>query len=263
MAVSVDMEKFSKKLDKLQGLGLSGGRILKVESRKLFQSIMLQTHPRQKQQGDGAVRRDLLKVFFPIDDATMDGATPMHGQHSGFVKLWVADGGTKVIAVKQQNFKPSATIAQMEAWHRAARGNDGRVHGTGFGIRREVRGKLNFINRIVVRESIFEAYQKRQLSHVGRLRRGFAYALAKVGGSVPGWLKKTLTADKPTGYIKLNLEGEKPFIEAGNTAAGAAPRLQGIVERAVDGRWKAMTKNLRRMIKHGPGKAGDYGYALK
>lgn len=264
MSVTVDMTAFSQKLNELQGFGLSGGRILRVESRKMLQSVMRQSHPQNKAQGDGAVRRDLLKVFFPIEDATMDGATPMTGQHSGFIKLWVTDAGKKVISVKRENFKPSATMEQMEQWHRATRGDNGRVRGTGFGIRTEVRGKLNFINRIVVRESIFEAYQSKELSHVGKLRSGFGHGLAAMGGSVPGWVKKHLKMGEVTGFVRQALQpGPKPSVTFGNTAAGAAPRLGDIVKRALASRVKAMTTNIRRMIKYGPGKAGDYGYALK
>ena len=53
----------------------------------------------------------------------------------------------------------------------------------------------------------------------------------------------------------------KNSIVVGNTAAGAEPRLGGIVQRAMAGRLKAISRNVRRMIKHGTGMSGDYGYA--
>lgn len=265
MSATVDMTGFNAKIGELQGFGLSTGRILKVESRKLLQSVMSQTHPKQKAQGENAVRRDLLKVFAPVSDKVANDATPMHGTAEGFTKLWVADNGKKVIAVKTPNFKPSASLESLAAIHKATRGNDGRVHGTGFGVRREVRGKLNFINRVVIRESTFEAYQKKVLTHVGKLKSGFARALAAVGGSAgQAWIKRHAQgAQGPTGFVQMNLQGEKPSITIGNTAAGAEPRLGGIVQRALAGRVKAITTNIRRMVKYGPGKAGDYGYATK
>lgn len=256
------MTAFSAKMGELQGFGLSTGRILKVETRRLLESVMRQTHPKSAAQGNAAVKKDLLKVFHPVSDRIVNGATPMTGSASGFVKLWVEPGGKKVVSVKTPNFKPSATLETMAAIHKSTRGRDGRVTGTGFGIRREVRGKLNFINRVVIREGAFKAYQKQVLSHVGKLRSGFARAFVAVGGSVPAWVKKHAQGTHgPTGFVTMNLEGAKPNITIGNTAAGAEPRLGGIVQRALAGRIKAITTNIRRMIRHGAGKSGDYGYA--
>ena len=263
MSTTVDMTGFTQRMNQLQGFGMSGGRILRVESKRLLQSVMSQTHPKKAAQGVSAVKRDLLKVFFPVADRIASGATPMTGANSGFVKLWVEDDGKKVVAVKTSNFKPNASVESLVAIHKATRGADGRVGGTGLIVRREVRGKLNSINRVVVRQGVFDAYEKAVTAHVGKLRSGFARALIALGGNVPNWVKRHADGTSGvTGFVRDDLgPGPKPSITIGNTAAGAEPRLGGIVKRALAGRTKAIATNIRRMIKHGAGKSGDYGYA--
>ena len=263
MSTSVDMTAFNQRMNILQGFGLSGQRVLRVETRRLIQSIMSQTHPKKAAQGVSAVKRDLLKVFFPVADRIASGATPMTGANSGFVKLWVDKDGKKVVAVKTPNFKPNASVESLVAIHKATRGANGRVGGTGFIVRREVRGKLNFINRVVVRQSVFDAYEKAVTAHVGKLRSGFARALIALGGNVPNWVKRHANGTSgPTGFVNIALSDKyKNSIVVGNTAAGAEPRLGGIVQRAMEGRIKAISRNVRRMIKHGTGMSGDYGYA--
>ena len=268
MSNTVDMTEFNRKVGELQGFGLNTGRILKVESRRLLESVMRQTHPKGKAQGEAAIRRDLGKVFYAVDSKTAANATPMTGSSAGFTKLWVTPGSdrNKVVCVHTPSFKPNASIQTMEAIHKSKRRNDdGRVHGTGNEVVRIVKGRLNMLNRVVVSEAAWEAYRKHVSAHVGKLKSGFLRALVAVGGSAgQAWVKRHAQGTSgPTGFVTMNLQGEKPFIVIGNTAAGAEPRLGGIVQRALAGRVKAITTNIRRMVKFGPGKSGDYGYATK
>lgn len=268
MSATVDMTGFNAKIGELQGFGLSTGRILKVESRRLLESVMKQTHPQYKAQGEAAIQKDLGKVFYAVDDKTAANAEPMKGSAAGFTKLWVTPGSdrNKVVCVRTPNFKPNASVQTMEAIHKATRSpKDGRVHGTGAEAKRIVKGRLNMINRVVVRESAWEAYRKHVSAHVGKLKSGFLRALRAVGGSAgKAWVSRHAHGNQgPTGFVTMNLQGEKPFIAIGNTAAGAEPRLGGIVQRALAGRVKAITTNIKRMVKFGPGKSGDYGYATK
>lgn len=56
MSTTVDMTAFNQRMNILQGFGLSGGRVLRVEMRRLMQSIMSQTHPKKPAQGVSAVK---------------------------------------------------------------------------------------------------------------------------------------------------------------------------------------------------------------
>ncbi len=260
MSVTVDMTKFNAKIGELQGFGLSTGRILKVEGRRFVESVIKQSHPKSEAQGRNAVLRDLRRVFFPVSAKLIAGAVAV----KDYFRLWTESGGNKVVGVVRRDFRPQITLEAMKAIHARRRDKRGRVSGSDLTLRQAVRGKLNLIKRIVVPDDTFKAYAKEVAAHVGRLRSGFAHAAIKLGGSLnTRWIARHLTASKRTGFVQMNLKGEKPSVLIGNTAAGAEPRLGGIVQRALAGRVKAMTTNIRRMVKYGPGNAGDYGYALK
>ena len=258
------MTGFNAKIGELQGFGLSTGRILKVESRRLLESVMRQTFPKDKRVGEKAIIRDLSEVFYGIDNKTATNAEPMTGVSAGYTKLWVTRGSdrNKVVAVKTQNFRPNISMQTMESIHNAARKSGIVSKGRGKAAVRVIKGSLNAIDRVVIVESRFEEYRRLVFTHVGKLKSGFAHALLAVGGSAgPAWVKRHLSSET-TGFVRMALEpGPKPFIVIANTAAGADPRLGGIVKRALAGRVKAISTNIRRMIKHGAGKSGDYGYA--
>ena len=263
MSVTVDITRFNAKIGELQGFGLNTGRILKVEARKMLKSVLSQTHPKDKKVGEFAVLRDISTIFYGVDDATASNAKPMQGNNSGLVKLWTTpdSGRPKVIAVHSNNFRPNASMETMAAIHKTFRTRGIVSKGRGRAAVRLIKAKLNLIDRVVVRESIFESYRREMYSHVGKLRSGFAHAYVKMGGSVPPFVRRHLKS-QVTGFVRDALgPGPKPSITIGNTAAGAEPRLGDIVKRAMEGRIKAISTNIRRMIKHGAGKSGDYGYA--
>ena len=76
------MTRFNAKIGELQGFGLNTGRILKVEARKMLQSVLSQTHPKDKKVGEFAVLRDISTIFYGVDDATVSNAKPMQGNNS-------------------------------------------------------------------------------------------------------------------------------------------------------------------------------------
>ena len=268
MSTTLDMTMFNRKMYDLQKLGLSGERVLRVEMRRALKSIMAQTHPKTASEGAGAVRRDLRKVFMPVEPKVIQFSnrtvkTSLKKKSvMDYVPLWTTSGGV-VFACKKENFKPFATAETMANIHKAARNKNGRVSGQGHRVAVETRGKLNFVNRVVVKMAEFNRYQREVIKHVGKLRSGFARAYVAVGGTVPAWVKRHSQGDTgPTGFVKIVTHNNfKNSITVGNTAAGAEPRLGGIVQRAMAGRLKAIGRNMRRMIKHGTGMSGDYGYA--
>lgn len=270
MRVTVDMKPLNQRFYDLQKLGLSGHRILRVETRRILQSVMKQTYPKTSSQGAGAVRRDLRKVFMPVEPRVLQfgnrqvKSSIKGGASLDYVPLWTTSGGV-LVACKRENFKPFATAETMAEIHKRARGKSGRVSGFGGAVSAIQRGKLNFINRIVVKRAEFNRYQREVVRHVGKLRSGFARALQAVGGRVPAWVARHAQGEGgPTGFVKVsNAGGFKNSITIGNTAAGARPRIGGILQRVVAGRVKAIGKNIRRMMKHGPGKSNDYGYATQ
>lgn len=254
--VEIDDIRLRDALNQLAALGLETGRVLRVESRRILESIIRQSPPPDQSVGRGAVERDLRRVFMPVESAIL---RKVKAKGSGeFQILWATNAG-HVFGVRDEFFKPQANVSDLAALHAKHRRADGRVAGLGPRVKKH-GGQLNVFNRYVVPKTVFNRYRRQQLSHVGKLRSGFGHAAQKVGSHLPSWVRRNLTQD--TGYVVDRLQtGDSPSIVAGNTAPGAEARLSGIVERAINARVKAITKNVARMIKHGPGASGDYGYA--
>lgn len=255
-SVEIDDVRLRDALNRLASLGLDTGRVLRVESRRILESIIKQSPPPEQSLGRGAVKSDLRKLFVPVEGGILRKARKT--SQGGFQILWATDNG-QLFAVRKEHFKPEISAGEMAALHRQQRGANGRVAGMGPRVNKQ-GDKLNVFNRYAVPRAAFNRYQREKLAHVGKLRSGFGHAAQQVGAMLPAWVRQNLTPD--TGYVHDNLRsGESPSIVAGNTAPGSATRLAGIVKRAVNVRVKAIASNVARMIKHGSGKSGDYGYA--
>jgi len=253
--VHIDDVRLRDALNRLASLGLDTGRVLRVESRRILESIIKQSPPPDQALGKGAVETDLRRVFLPVEASILRKARKT--SMGGFQILW-ATGSGGVFAARQDRFRPDASQPELAALHAQQRGANGRVSGMGARVKKE--GSLNVFNRYVVPRAAFNRYQRERLAHVGKMRAGFGHAAQKVGSMLPSWVRRNLTPD--TGYVHDNLKtGDSPSLVAGNTAPGSASRLRGIVNRAVNARVTAIGKNVARMIKHGAGKSGNYGYA--
>lgn len=254
--VEIDDVRLRDSLNQLAALGLETGRVLRVEGRRILETIIRQTPPPNQAVGRGAVEGDLRRVFMPVESSIL---RKVKAKGSGeFQILWATQSG-HVFGVRNEFFKPEANVSDLAALHAKHRKQNGRVAGLGPRVKKH-GGQLNVFNRYVVPRQVFNRYLRQQLSHVGKLRSGFGHAAQKVGSNLPSWVRRNLTPD--TGYVVDRLQkGESPSIVAGNTAPGAEARLAGIVQRAINTRAKAIAANVARMIKHGPGASGDYGYA--
>lgn len=258
MSVSVEIDDVRMRvaLNRLALLGLDTGRVLRVESRRILESIIKQSPPPDQSVGKGAVKADLRRVFMPVEGRVLRKARKTSA--GGFQILWATPAG-QMFATRQENFKPDAGASELAALHAQHRKANGRVAGMGPRVKKQ-GNNLNVFNRYVVPRAAFNRYQREKLSHVGKIRAGFGHAAQRVGSMLPSWVRRNLTPD--TGYVHENLKpGASPSITAGNTAPGSASRLRGIVTRAVNARVTAIGKNVARMIKHGAGKSGDYGYS--
>ncbi len=254
--VEIDDVRMRDALNRLVSLGLDTGRVLRVESRRILESIIKQSPPPDRSIGEAAVKTDLRRVFVPIEASILRKARK--NSQGGFEILWATASG-QLFSVRPEHLKAQAGQSDMAAIHAQHRKENGKVSGLGPRVKKH-GGNLNVFNRYAVPRAVFNRYQRERVKHVGKLRAGFAHAAQQVGASLPHWVRRNMTPD--TGYVRDNLTaGDSPSIVAGNTAPGSASRLAGIVKRAVNARVKAIAANVARMIKHGSGKSGDYGYA--
>lgn len=255
--VQIDDLQLRNRLNQLAGFGLQTGRVLRVESRRLLQDIIKELPPKQRRQGESAIKLDLLKVFFPVDSHAITFARRAQKKAvADYVPLWTDAG--RLFACTHANFKPDLDANGMAAIHRQKRNAIGRVSGGG---RMFIKAgpKRTMVNRIVVKRTEFNRYAREAATHVGKLKAGFAIALTSVGGSQPEWVMRN--AQPTEGFVVNDLQnGPSPSITVGNTSAGANRITASVVQKAVERRIKSIGENVKRMALHGPGASGDYGY---
>lgn len=266
VSITINDDKLRDQLNRLHKMGLSMGRVLKVETRRLLKDIVRLTHPDNKAQGETAASRDLRRIFMPLDPGQMRLANRLKKRGGlvvaavDYVPLWTQNG--KVFGTPRENFKPDMSEQEMHTIHQSKRVK-GKVRGQGYAKLAVISKRLTVFRRIVVKRSPFKRYERQVLSHVGKARAGFAQGLQKLGENVPAWISRNIGPGVGYAIADIADGNAKPSITISNQAPGIVEKMGDTVRWAVNARAMAIEKNLARMMKHGAGKSGDYGYATE
>lgn len=258
--IEVNDSAYREKINELVARIGDGGRVLRVEGRKLLEYLQGATPPRNYQQGKIRVQADLRKVFFALD--TQDARTTKRSlkkSDGSMVELYFTKNG-QCFSAKRDDVKMQSSAAEMAQIHQGLRNNRGRVSGRGSRITKDPRNaKNNVVNRTIVGRLAFRRYEREVIGHVGKMRGGWGPGMMALGAKVPGWVLKNSTAEN--GRVVNGLANKNAFIEVSNTTPGVATEMGEALRRGVAARVRAIGKNLLRMAKHGKGASGDYGYA--
>lgn len=269
LALTIDDARFAEALNNLSDFIGDSGKVVQIEGRALLKEVFRQTPPPNQLQGREKVKSDLRKVFMPLDSTDFSAAKRAHKaklraakrirknvEDDNLRELWVTRGGV-VFYTDAANFKPDASIEELKKIHQSKRNQYGRVSGVGQRVVKR-SPKEAYINRVAIKRSLFNKYQRQVLQKVGTMRSGFAPALQKLSVSVPGWVSRAFKTSH--GAAVANFSGPNAFIEFKNTTPGVVREVGRAFKTAMENRAHKMAVNLRRMIKYGPGKSGDYGY---
>jgi hypothetical protein len=252
--------------DRLNALAMhvgDAGKVLKQEAKMLIREIVSKTPPKTAQQGRNKLESDLLKVFFPIEAEDFKNAKRDLKNASGFVKLWVTRGGF-VFYVEQNKFLPDASLDQLRAIHERHRGRKGRVVSVSGRTGNQKFTKRNdkevYLNRYVVKGSVFRRYLRERSQKVGTMKSGWGQAANLLSVPLPAYVTRQI---KPShGRVIDDLSDKtSPSVTIINSTPGIAEEMGWVVERALNSRALSMAQNLKRLIKYGPGKNGNSGYA--
>jgi len=277
-----DDARFTDSLNRMAAFIGDAGKVVKFEAAALVRELQRRTPPYTYQQGVKAVASDLKSVFFPINKRDAASASSGAMRKDGAVKLWVTKNGY-VFYADHNKMKLNAGVSELERIHEQHREN-GRVKGLGqgnhffskrlgytssrYGTKAERlsyqktqefrESKEVYSNRYVVDAAVFFALSARKTANVGTMKSGWGAAADLLGVRQPNWVKR---AQKPrNGSVTAQLSGPNSFVEISNTTPGVATEMGHVFRGALLSRAASMERNLRRMIKYGPGKSGDYGY---
>lgn len=271
MSASVEIDDVSMRdaLNRLASLGLDTGRVLRVEGRRLINDIVSLTPPtggqsrvsqfvtidvNSRKQGELAVAKDLANIFEVLSDSTYAYVRRTNkAQFPRAISVWQNGSNKRVIDIDHLG----TSIDEMRAFHRRMRS---RATGRTPILRRHREdglGRWKAYERMVVSKSMLEAYKREVKRDVGKMKGGWAAAASALGVSLPRWISRHASGD-----CVANLgRGDSPFIAAVNRTSGVASKTVSVVQWAMRRRANAIRINVARMIKHGAGKSGDYGYA--
>lgn len=247
-------EKFNVQVNSLaRELKVSVPVVLKDEARRWLQQAIRLTPPtrgrlpggekhtdRAKSKtalatGENAVRGDVIRAMTPADPDWAHGfdffkkpamrKLILSGNKEGFMRVI-----SRIPAFKNwrvENFSPQL--------HQRARGSRGHVR---------TAKKIFIIGNSQLTE--FWRYLTRQVSHVGRLKAGFAVSLLELGGKgVPAFVRRHIAGARGRMTQNLSPQTPHPFIEVTNFAIGTGNAdMQRLALQITKARNQAMKRRM-------------------
>jgi hypothetical protein len=235
--VTVDMALFDRAvLGYVQDLGLSFPKAVRAAARQLDEELLFLTPPKSQAQGRAAVKRDIGRAMLLLDPNKIHSqvlATAVRDQEFDVVRAFLANcrnKGGPFSTLRLEHFSPSL--------HQSARDRRGRV--------RKISGIA------VLERSEYNNYVREIQGHVGATKSGFGVAAKQLGGSVPAWI---LNHSKGLGDLAIDDTPHNPSVTTTNRGPGIANLPPGLVQRAVDRRTGAMTRDVEQVLS---GRASRY-----
>lgn len=272
--------------DRLNALAMhvgDAGKVLKQEAKMLMREIIARTPPQggtsrvskyetidvnARRQGELAIAKDLKSVFEVMSDSNfakwLNIAKQKRVQRSKtgaiFKFNYVMPSGTTdrnkaIVDVELYG----ETLEQMREHHHSLRSpSTGRTLQK-FRNRRDPLGRNKRVEIMYVSQSNYEKYRAQVWKYVGKQKGGWGVGAQLLGVRLPGWIMRH--ANGINGYVLSNLDDKtSPSITIGNRTPGVIQNCERIVNYALLNRSRFMERNLRRLIKYGPGKNGNSGY---
>ncbi len=177
-------------------------QVVETDAKGFLKDIVAITPPsmgkadkQSQKRGEMAIIHELLGqkggnnirtggVFVVIADEILAKAST--GKEE-YVRLFARKDGT-VYGCDTRYYQPKASIDDMFAYHQSKRLKSGKISTAG-GRTRDI-GRWKFIEQMVVSVTAWKRYQKWICARVGMLAGGFNAAAAKLGISLPAWIKR-------------------------------------------------------------------------
>lgn len=205
-----------------------------------------------KKAGEVAIKTDLLGgrrgagtvrggIITTMDDALFDSA--VEHKKSQNVRLFIRKDGT-VYGTDRSLFKPDATTGTLHDHHKRNFKN-GRMSSAG-GRERSI-GRWKFLDKLVVRRKVLDAYLAETYKKVGILCSGWAAAADKLNVRLPLWIKRHGTSNG-TAIVTVGELSYQVRIENA-VAYGTGQRLQSIADRVARGRQRKLASRLPYVVR--------------
>lgn len=220
--------------DALIGQGQAGdaATIFEDEGRRFVQQVIRLTPPRNKKQGEDAIRRDLMKIFTPVTDELLNTVGSQHGLSA--VDVWITAADGRRINLDWKKIDP--TGSGMAGFHHKNQNARGRTSD----LKKDAGDK--WFAPYVVSFEDFATYRDRILARVGRRKAAWAKSFIGLGGSVATWIRRHVGESK--GQFIWQKDPHKPSITMVNFSRGIRDD-----EHFIRGTLRVRTEAIQRRIK--------------
>lgn len=232
LAFSLDTTVFDRAvLRYVEELGVELPKAVKGAARLLAEDLLRLTPPKSQGQGRKAVARDINNAATVLNAAKLRNkvfAQAVRDQEYDVVNAFLARlrqrGANGFSAFHLEHFSP--------ALHQRARNRRGRVPRS--------RGVL------VLERLEHLRYVREIQGHVGSTKYAWGVGARRLGASVPGWILKHSSVH---GEITEDYNPKSPHVVLANRGPGIDNLGSSLVQRAVNRRAKAMTKDVDQILK--------------
>lgn len=249
--ITMDDRKFQSRLEELHDALVGAGKdgdaatIVEDEFRKFMQTVINITPPRNEQQGEKSIDRDVKSVFFAARYDFLDHIQHAFGS-SGNINQWLTNSSGEKYLLDWQNVKISPNGVGMDEYHEMQRSPaTGRVMAKGAKESR-AQGTWQAQDAMAVSYDAMKFFLAKMKSRVGMEKSGWAPGYEAVGGKVPEWIDRHEW--RKLGGVENNLARKgSPSVKVFNHAPGVAAQFR-ILRAAFKTRRAAIEKRIRLIV---------------
>lgn len=256
--VSIDSDNyFEKTMGDLEMALSAAGRlsdantVVEDQARLFLKMCLGLTPPKNQKQGQGAISRDIGKLFTPVDFNFLQNVASEHGYNH--VKAWLTDGAGEKYELDWDLIDTHGY--RMESFHKSQRGYRGRTGRHNFN-RGKVEGKWRAA--MVVPYETLANYRKQLFKRVGWMKSGWVKAWNIIGERSPRWIQRHAPSAPGAVLSELHIVG-KPRIVITNRARGISV-MNRTVQSAMVIRRQAMVRQIKLIVS---GYARDIASGMK
>lgn len=246
--LTVRSEEFERAMRMLES-DLTGGdrqAFVEDEAGRIVKLAVRLTAPKTRKQGRGAVERDVDKVVRGYAPDFVRFLSDAFGETDIDETLRNKAGGTYRVQIDEI----STDAARIEAFHQSKRDKRGRVKSRGSRARGDARGA------IVTTKRLKREYLRKLWARVGVAKAGWLPSARALGVKLPAWVSRHSGS---LGYLLRARDGNRFGVTMRNDTV-SIPDYERLIDSVFKGRAKAMTANIRRMVRGG---ANKYGFRVR
>lgn len=247
ITATVNAEGYRRAMAGLSDAFMATGRvndsmmIVKNRSRKLCETVIKLTPPKNKGKGVGAVKRDLIgkRQIFVFADQFLENSFV---REDGNVHLFASRNGYRNYATPK-NFKPDASESDLNAFHRSRLTRKGKIRKGHW----RPRGKDIEWSFMIARKRTVLRYVKTKTRAVGRMKGSFGKAFLALGGQLNAWLTGHATGNRRAILRDDLKKPNRPTFTFGSTARGVS-RIDHFLQKAMIKQMNAMKRETKLVL---------------